>query len=557
MHAILLALLVSQPPQRQAPPPRDASATPATGTAVIRGRVFAADTKKPLRRARIVLNAPELGRDSRQTSTNLDGRYEIKDLPAGRYTITVNRSGYLRLRYGQRRPLEAAKPLQLADKQTVENVDFTLPRMSVISGRVFDESSDPVEGANVFALRTMWFEGKRRLVPAGNASTDDAGQFRIRSLSPGTYVLRANMNDTWTVTENGVDQTFGYVPTYQPTASDPGAARRVVVGIGQEIGNADVFLVPGRAVTVSGTAFDSHGRPIAGQSLTLGQETRGPEMAMFFGGYSGRVNGDGTFSIKNVVPGDYVIRARTAGEKGTEAMSMAVTVGFADVDNVSLMPMPGWSVTGSVVTDAGASPAFSPERMRLATRAVDGDRSSREGGGSPDNGRVKDDWTFTVGPTYGAAYLRVTMPDGWAVQSIQDRSGRDISDDAIDLRTSEELAGVRVIVTDKVTTVSGQLSDDKSQPVSEGTVLVFSESAEKWSEESRFVKSARLDQQGQYEIKGLPAATYLAVALDYVEDGIWNDPEFLESLRRYGTKVTLAEGEARSVPLKLTNLERQ
>ena len=44
---------------------------------------------------------------------------------------------------------------------------------------------------------------------------------------------------------------------------------------------------------------------------------------------------------------------------------------------------------------------------------------------------------------------------------------------------------------------------------------------------------------------------------DYVEDGLWNDPEFLESLRRYGTKVTLAEGEARSVPLKITALTVQ
>src|SRR6266536_957442 len=118
-------------------PPRDnRGGTPAvTGTASIKGRVFTGDTNRPLRRARITLSAPELWRDQRSTSTNADGRYEIKDLPAGRYTIRVARSGYLPLQYGQRRPLEQGKPLQLVERQAMENIDFTLPRSSVITGR--------------------------------------------------------------------------------------------------------------------------------------------------------------------------------------------------------------------------------------------------------------------------------------------------------------------------------------------------------------------------------------------------------------------------------------
>src|SRR2546421_10698871 len=91
-------------------PARDARPAQ-TGTAVIRGRVFAADTGRPLRRARISVQAPELGGDNRTASTSADGRFRIKDLPAGRYNVTVNRSGYVPLRYGQRRPFETGRLL--------------------------------------------------------------------------------------------------------------------------------------------------------------------------------------------------------------------------------------------------------------------------------------------------------------------------------------------------------------------------------------------------------------------------------------------------------------
>src|SRR4051812_40979667 len=115
MLAVLFVLSslapVAQPPPQAAPPP-DGRSPVQTGTATVRGRVVAADTGKPLRRARITQSGAELGRDGRTTSTNLDGGYEVDALPVGRYMIRVSRSGYLTLQYGQRRPLEPGKPLQ-------------------------------------------------------------------------------------------------------------------------------------------------------------------------------------------------------------------------------------------------------------------------------------------------------------------------------------------------------------------------------------------------------------------------------------------------------------
>ena len=104
---------------------------------------------------------------------------------------------------------------------------------------------------------------------------------------------------------------------------------------------------------------------------------------------------------------------------------------------------------------------------------------------------------------------------------------------------------------------TGQLADEKGAPLTDGTIVVFSADTSKWAEDSRFVRAARPDQQGQYQIKGLPAGEYLAVAVDYVQEGMWNDPEFLDSLRRYAQRLTLGDGDARSLSLKLTSVDAQ
>src|SRR5262245_18056450 len=145
---ILLAVCCAELAHAQQPGP------PPAGTGVIRGRVVAADTGKPLRRGRITLGSIDAPGPPRTANTSADGRYEFNGLPAGRYGVRAARSGYLELRYGQRRPLEAAMPITLSDGQAVELIDFALPRTSLIAGRITDEVGDPVAGATVFAMHT-------------------------------------------------------------------------------------------------------------------------------------------------------------------------------------------------------------------------------------------------------------------------------------------------------------------------------------------------------------------------------------------------------------------
>jgi hypothetical protein len=136
--------------------PRDNQARQ-TGTGRLRGRVVGGESGQPLRRAIVRLQGQEF-REGRVASSDEEGRWEMKDLPAGRYNLTASKGGYVQLNYGQRRPFERGRPIELADGQTLENVNFNLPRGSVIAGRIIDEFGEPVADVMVSALHYRTFQ---------------------------------------------------------------------------------------------------------------------------------------------------------------------------------------------------------------------------------------------------------------------------------------------------------------------------------------------------------------------------------------------------------------
>src|SRR5258705_1061284 len=221
------------PPATGAPRPglpprdavRDAARPPATGTSRIRGRVGTPETGAPLRRAQIMLMAPEIA-IRRVVTTDIQGRYEFADLPEGRYTISASKGGFVTLQFGQRRPYEPGHPVTVADGQTLEQVDFTLPRGSAITGHVTDEFGEPITGVQVQVQRYMYMPaGQRRLTFAGApSSTDDRGEFRVFGLMPGEYIVSTVARGGFNFQQGtgGANDSFdGYAPTYYPITSSP------------------------------------------------------------------------------------------------------------------------------------------------------------------------------------------------------------------------------------------------------------------------------------------------------------------------------------------------
>src|SRR6185436_7591247 len=74
--------------QRQGQP-RDLAQQP-KGTSVVTGRVLAADTGRPVKRARVFVTGG--GRGGGTATTDDQGRYSITGLAAGSYSITASKS---------------------------------------------------------------------------------------------------------------------------------------------------------------------------------------------------------------------------------------------------------------------------------------------------------------------------------------------------------------------------------------------------------------------------------------------------------------------------------
>jgi hypothetical protein len=512
------------------------------GTASIRGLVTSADTNSPVRRAQVRATSPET-RSARLGTTDADGRFELKDLPAGRWTIVASKGGFVTQQFGQRHPFESVEPIELAEGQRV-TANFTLSRGSVITGRVSDEFGDPITGARVQVLRSQVQQGRRRLMPTGNgAQTDDTGSFRVFGLAPGDYYIAASLQ---TAPADSSASPVSYAPTYFPGTGNVADAQRITLTLGVEQSGINFVLQPVRAVRVSGTVVDSNGGP-AQAVLNLSPAGFGDEGGLQMGNPS-RVLPDGTFTILNVVPGDYVLTAtgRANGNATPEVASMPLTIGNDDLVGVSVAMSKGGSIRGTVVTDSNGK--VQTTNIQVLVQPL-----RQTPGASQPRAQVSSAGTFELNGLIGAQVLRVErLPDGWTVKSIR-ANGRDVTDTAIEFRGSES-ANVQVVLTDRISELSGTVKAN-GQPVTAASVVLFPEDPAQWVFPSRRVRMVRVDQNGIFRARSLPPGErYLALAVDYLEQGEFQDPAFLERMKGRATAFSLNEGENKN--LDLTLIER-
>jgi hypothetical protein len=530
--------------QRPAAPGTDPNGAPATtvGTATLRGHIFAADSGQPLRKAQVRIVAGEIN-ENRLTTTGADGKYEFTAVRAGRYTVFASKGSFVNISYGQLRPFDAGKPLEILDGQTVERVDVALPRGSVVTGRILDEYGEPMPEVQVALQAYRFMQGKRRLVPAGRrASTDDMGEFRLFGIPPGQYILSA----TWIHNNIGsnaapVDNT-AYAPVYFPGTNTPAQAQRLTLAVGQQVDDVVMAMRPMKATRISGSVTTSDGKPFTGMLLVSQNDISGFEMQS-----AAPIRPDGKFELAGLAPGDYVLRAQSRGgpNDSLETATERVTATGEDISDLHLVANRASVVAGRFVADPAA--AGTPPTPSIIATSMD---PATPGFGNTSKINT-DDGTFELKLSPGRVRLSLSgSTAGWTIRSIHLNSV-DVTDTGIEVKANKDLSGVEVELTNRLTSLSGLVTNARGEPAKDYVVVAFARDRTRWTGVSRYQMTGRPDQDGRFKITGLPSGDYYAVALESIEPGATGDPDFLESIRPSATMFSLNESESKSLDLKL------
>jgi hypothetical protein len=557
LYTILALVLAGQvaggiigAPQNQPPAPT------ASGTATLRGHIFAADSGQPLRKAQVRIFANEI-RENRMATTDENGTYEFKEVRAGRYSISASKGSFVSVSYGQQRPTDAPKPLEILNNQVVERVDLSLPRGGVITGRIVDEYGEPAPEIQIAAQRYQFIQGQRRLIPSGRSvMTNDIGEFRLFGIPPGQYYISATWRNQGAVNLNGgsPNDRTAYVPVYFPGTTNANEAQRVTLAAGQEVNDVVMALSPIKALRVTGTATGADGKPMSPAMVLVSQSAN----AGFGFGVSsgGQVRPDGTFTINGLAPGEYTLRVQRMGGMpgdGPETAMANITVAGEDVSGVHLVAAKPSTLTGRVIVDPAAVSSLPPSlTISAIPTTVVGMPAP-----PPPPARVADDFTFEMKATPGRMRFMLgggfnMPPTGWAVRSVR-VNGVDVTDAGVEFKPNEDISGVEVELTNKLTTISGLVTNSRGEASKDYTAIVFAQEKEKWTGNTRYQGSGRPDQDGRFKITGLPPGEYYIIAVDRVEPGQQGDPDFLESVRSRATSLSLNEGETKTVDLRLNS----
>jgi hypothetical protein len=398
-------------------------------------------------------------------------------------------------------------------------------------------------------------------------------------------------------------QPVAYTSVYYPGVAEPAVAAIVSLGTAEDRSGIDIACVLVPTATVSGRVFGADGQPVAGLQVRLesAQSSGGGITDLInnmMGRGSTRITND-EFSIPNVPPGHYRLIARakppvTPGAAAAPAkpagpgsfldLMGAMNGGGKDLtlwaeqeidaigvdqSGLSLRLQPGLTISGRVEfeTSRPQPPDAAAVRIGMSPAATDTGSSPIEAVGRLMTGTftaAQKDGTFVVSGLTPGSYrplfvppnmmmpppLMPVMPGGFVLKSAM-LNGKDIADDPIEIGQGSEIKDLVVTFTDKLSQISGTLTDASGKPVVGYPIVVFSTNRASWTFGSRRIAQVHPASDGTYKVQGLPAGDYYVCALTDLDPNDLYDPAFLDQLAAASFKITLADGETKVQNLKL------
>jgi carboxypeptidase family protein len=520
--------------QHQPAPP---ASQKAAEMCTLNGRVVGAIKGEGVRKATLILFQSDKPAGQRySTITGSGGSFAMQDFEPGKYQLTVMKGGYARMQYGARSPGHPGTTLSFDPGQQMRDLVIRLMPQAVITGRVLDEDGEPVAQASLQLFRYAYSRGKRQRQVSDYALTNDLGEYRLFDLAPGRYFLSAIPIPEEAQGRSAAGQN--YAPTYYPGTTDPAGAGLLDLRPGMQLRGIDIPLMRTKTARLRGrTILPAKGQPNQQTNVMLVPRD---QSRSFFSQGGPNIDAQGTFEFRLVTPGSYFLIAQwLQGEKLFSAQQ-AIDVRENDIENIVLELSPPTELKGNLRVEGRRLENVADLQIMLEPAA-----SGFLGWLS---GRVHNDGSFTVDHVAPSQYQLSVQgaPEDCYVKSARLRD-KDIMESGID--TSRGAAGTLEVVLTVGGQVEGVVLNAEEQPATGAAVVLVPDSARR--SQSRLYKETTTDQYGRYNIKGIAPGEYKLFAWDDLENGAYEDPEFLKSFEALGENVAIRDGCHESKQLKV------
>jgi len=519
---------VALPPAASAPP--NASAKPGSVDGVVTNSL----TGDPVKNASVTLTGSP--RTSYQAITDTAGHFHVANITPDTYIVNADRDGFI----GQRG--NWSQPIRVGQEQNVKDVAIQLLPLAHVSGRVLDVDGDPIMLANVQALRYQFNRGRKQLIQAGFANTNDLGEFQFLNLEPGRYYFAAIAqqripNLPPRTRFSGQQTTFPFM--YYPSSLAPGQATATDLAPGAEVTGIDFRLAKMPAFHVRGKVVDETGQPPRFTNVQLqADESGGPPRQVA----SAAVPQDGTFDLRGIVPGTYVLIASRGGQVADAPAAYAretVTISDEDLNGLNLVLTPRFEVRGRFSVDG---PAGARMNGSLGLQPVDAPSTNLYANASEDGGFV------IQSVSAGSYFIDVNVALlGLHVKSIR-FGDADISSGLLTVTPGLANATLNIILGSDGGQIQGTVQ--KSGEPSTAGIVTLAPAAD-LPGRLDLIKQVGTDSNGNFQFQSVAPGDYKVFAWEELDPGLIDNFAFRAAMASHAASVTVAPNGSETVQIEL------
>jgi len=503
--------------------------------------------------------------------TTAGGRFAFANVApsSGYWLMALHGESHVQTLHGQRGLHGVGSQIPVSLGQQIRDLKIAMLPTGEISGRIVDAGGKPVSDAQVLMMRRSFQEDTPILVGGGQSSvrTNRRGEYRVSGLEPGLYYIRVSVGGDGAfkvnprLGENPFPQLPGtlappiiesdfYPYIYFPRTIDEGAAQAVPLRAGAHVDNIDVMVAKVHNRRVRGVVVDPvTGTPIGPTNLVLVLRNAGRDYppVRFL------TSKDGTFDLRQVLPGPYFLFAEAGNARSPLAGRIALDVGAEDIRDLRIPVTAGLDLPGRVSLEGSLSRnSIDLSRVLVTLRpgppsasgllpvprflAIPPIRASSHNGTLAFQKVLRWDYAVEVSPPFEELYVKSISVGG------TDTFAEGIHGDNL-------LPGeLTIVMGSPAGKIDGRVLDGSQKPVEALRVLLIPD--EKRRERKDLYRNMLTDDEGRFQFRSLPPGEYKVFAWEFTEEGSWLDPDFLRLYENQGVPVHIQEGSRETLEVR-------